>query len=115
MKLLKEQIRLSEKDGAKTVGYILLEISKISKDAAELIEQDLEIHEMSLEKCFNSIYEYAKKNKKGNAFSCAVFKIDAENEIIKIILDFYKIPTEWISEPKAKTATEPKKNLLDLI
>ena len=95
-----------------------MEISKISKDAAELIEQDLEIPEMSLEKCFNSIYEYAKKNKKGNAFSCAVFKIDAENEIIKIILDFYKIPTEWIvvdDKPKAKTATEPKKNLLDLI
>ena len=41
MNLLKEQIELAKDDGARTVGFILLEISKISRDALKLIEQDL--------------------------------------------------------------------------
>lgn len=122
MNLLLEQIEKTKDHGTKTVRYILKEICKTSKQAEELILQDLTVPAMSLEKCFSAIYEYARKNKTEKCFSCAVFGIDSENEVIKIILDFYKIPNEWINANLSdKTIEQPipqsnaKVSLLDLM
>lgn len=119
MEILIKQIGETTDNGVKTVGYILQEMCRISSVAKALILQDLEHQDMSIEKCYKSIYEYAKKHKNSNCFSSAVFGIDTENEIIKIIIDFYKIPEEWFSKVTPSIASAPKqsskKNLLDFL
>ena len=105
---------------ARTIGEMLLEVGRMDSRAAELIEQDLGNPEMSLEKCSNALREHARKNQKGSCWSCAVFRVDPENEAVKVILDFYKIPAEWLT---ASAAPEPAKpapaggriDLLDLL
>ncbi len=93
-----EQLKNIKNPNAQTVGQIILAIYGISSQAKEIIEQDLTVEDMSISKCFKKIEDYAKANKNGNCFSSAVFGIDAENPIIKIILDFYKVPSELLQE-----------------
>ena len=103
---LLKQINAAKAQHVKALGEVLREIGKVSEQARTLIEQDLDNPEMSLERCGKALYDYASKNRSGNSFACAVFGIDPENAVIRLILDFYKIPPEWLmgSEP-----AEPKR------
>ena len=106
MEKLLKQMTAAKTQHVKTIGEILREIGRLCPRAGELVEQDLDNPEMSLERCGKALYDYASKNRSGNSFSCAVFGIDPENAVIRLILDFYKIPPEWLmgSEP-----AEPKR------
>ncbi len=113
-----EKAMVAANDCARTIGEILREVGRISPQAAELIEQDLANPEMSLDKCADALTEHARKHQKNSCWSCAVFGVDPENEAVKVILDFYKIPGGWLT---GGAATEPAKvsdgkiDLLDLL
>ena len=47
-----------------------------------------------------------KKHKSGSAWACGVFGIDPDNVVVRFLLDFYKIPHEWIKGGAAE-ASEP--------
>ena len=68
------------------VGEQLKEICSREPLAAELVEKDLAVKEMSLEACEKKIKEWADKHKKGG---CAVVP---PNVAEKIIREFYGIP-----------------------
>lgn len=103
---LNKQINAAKAQHVKTLGEVLREIGKVSEQARTLIEQDLANPEMSLNKCGKALYEYAKKNQSGSAWACGVFGIDPDNEVVRFLLDFYKIPPEWIKGGAAE-APEP--------
>ena len=106
MENLSKQISAAKAQHVRTIGEILREIGRLCPKAGELVEQDLENPEMSLERCGKALYDYASKNRTGNSFACAVFGIDPENAVIRLILDFYKIPPEWLANNEP---TEPKR------
>ena len=116
MELLKEKTE-NAKGAARTIGEMLMEIGRMSSRAAELVEQDLGNPEMSLEKCADALKEHARKHQSGGCWSCAVFRIDPENEAVKVILDFYKIPVECLTgaAPEPAKASGGKIDLLDLL
>lgn len=93
------QISEAKNEGVKAVGLLLTEICKISAQAAELIEQDLENKSMSIQKCYDALYAHAKKHQTKGCWACPVVGIDPENEAVKVILEFYHIPAEWITTP----------------
>jgi len=65
---------LQESSGtARTIGEILREVCRISPQAAELVGQDLANPALSLEKCADTLKEYARKHQAGGCWSCAVF------------------------------------------
>ena len=103
---LNKQINAAKEQDVKALGEVLREIGRVSEQARTLIEQDLANPEMSLNKCGEALYEYAKKNQSGSAWACGVFGIDPDNEVVRFLLDFYKIPPEWI-KGDASEAPEP--------
>lgn len=120
---LEKAIREANSD-ARAIGEILLEVGKMSPQAAKLIEEDLENPEMGLDKCFQALREFARSNQNKGCWSCCVFGIDPENEAVAVILDFYKIPPEWLTDaaPKEEPDEIPvyaqgggKIDLLDLL
>lgn len=88
--------------GARQIGEIVLAVCEASAQAAELVAQDLEQPDMSLGKCFSALHDFARKNQKGGMWCCGGVGIDPENPAIQVILDFYKIPAEWIGGQTAK-------------
>lgn len=120
-----DAIAKAKNNNERTVGGILSVIAGCSEEAREVIEQDLDNKEMSLGACFRAIEDYARKHKTGSCFACAVFGVEPENEIVKVICDFYKIPDGWNSTPNASPAAMPfrrgegrkraRANLMELI
>ncbi len=83
--------------GSLMIGKILCEIGEKSPQAAEMIEQDLTNAEMGLEQCYKVLYDYAAKHAEGGFFGFEGFEITPENPAIRMILDFYHIPHEWLA------------------
>lgn len=97
MKLEEALERVKGKNpNAWAVGKILAEICRTNAKARELVEQDLENKDMSLEKCFTAIKEYARKHQTGGCWACPVTEVTPENEAVKVILDFYHVPEDWL-------------------
>ena len=59
--------------------------------AAEVIAADLDNPEMSLQKCFDALYEHAKKNQKNNSWCCVCNRFEPDNPVIQVVAEFYKI------------------------
>ena len=78
------------------VGKILDEICRTNAKARELIEQDLDNPEMDLEKCFKALEKYAREHQTGGCWACPVTEVTPENEAVKVILDFYHVPKDWL-------------------
>lgn len=70
------------------VGEQLKDILRSESHLAELVEQDLDVKEMSLAACEKKIKAYADEHKTGN-FSC-VTPVEAE----RIIREFYGLPAK---------------------
>ena len=100
MKKLEAQIAGAEDPGVKAVGILLSEICRISPQAAELVEQDLENKDMSVRKCYAALRAYAKAHQSGGCWACPVIGVDPENEAVKVILDFYGVPAELLATPE---------------
>ena len=97
MKLEEALERVKGKNpNAWAVGKILEEICKNCAKARELIEQDLENKDMSFEKCFEALKKYAQEHQTGGCWACPVTEITPENEAVKVILDFYHVPEDWL-------------------
>lgn len=96
MKVLEEAIASAE-GAARAIGEILREAARRSPKAAELIEQDLAVSEMSLDNCLSALHKHAQKHQKGGCWGCAVMGFDPENEVIGFVLEYYKIPVEWFA------------------
>lgn len=93
---LKKQLEAAGAPHVRGIGEILLYLGQQNEQIAELIEQDLANREMSIEACGETLYDYAKKHQKGGSWACAVFGMNPDNPVIKLILDFYKIPSAWV-------------------
>ena len=94
------------KGNARQMGEVVLMIAEADRHAAEVIAADLDNPEMSFDKCFGALYEYAKKHQKNNSWSCGGYDIDLDNPIIKVICDFYKIPAEVFGAETQTLGTE---------
>ena len=106
MKLEEALERVKGKNpNAWAVGKILEEICKNCAKARELIEQDLENKDMSFEKCFEALKKYAQEHQTGGCWACPVTEITPDNEAVKVILEFYKVPLEWITTADADRGT----------
>lgn len=90
-----DAIAKAKDNNERQIGGILSVIAGCSDEAREIIEQDLDNKQMSLGACFKALEDYARKHKTGTCFACAVFGVEPENEIVRVICDFYKIPDNW--------------------
>ena len=104
--LLKAQMAEAKQSHVYTIGQILMEVARTSERAAELIEQDLAVPEMSLENCGKTLKEYARKHQQDGYWACGGISPDPENPAIKVILDFYKIPSAWVFSGDCTAPTE---------
>ncbi len=107
MTLLKAQTENAKLPHVRTIGQILMQLAHLSERTAELIEQDLTVKEMSLEACGKALKEYARQNQEGGCWACGVFGLDADNPALKVILDFYKIPSDWVFTSSAAAEDTP--------
>lgn len=120
--LLQNQMK-NAKSYVYTIGQILMKLAEQSGQIATLIEQDLAVPELSLEACGKELLEYARRHQENGYWACAVFELDTENPAIKVILDFYKIPSAWVfethstdpAEPMPMQAADPKDTVIDLM
>ena len=121
--LLNAQMAEAKAQHVRTIGEILVEVARVSERAAELIEQDLAVPEMSLEACGKVLKAYARKHQEGGCWACGGVSLDTENPAIKVILDFYKIPSAWVfethstdpAEPVPMQAADPEDAVIDLM
>jgi hypothetical protein len=114
---LNDAIKWENNYGAKAIGLLLQELAAIDKRILPMVEQDLENENMSLAKCYGALRDYAEKHKQGNSWACPVVGVDPDNEVIKIVMEFYKIPAEWIKPipPKSQTVGQASGDEFDLM
>ena len=74
---------------ARQMGEVVLMIAQADEHAAEVIAADLDNPEMSFDKCFDALYEHAKKHQKGGFWGCMCNRFDPENPVIQVVADFY--------------------------
>lgn len=79
------------KGNARQMGEVVLMIAQADEHAAEVIAADLDNPEMSLQKCFDALYEHAKKNQKGGFWGCMFNRYDPDNPVIQVVAEFYKV------------------------
>lgn len=114
------------KGNARQIGEVVLMIAQADEHAAEVIAADLDNPEMSLQKCFDALYEHAKKNQKGGFWGCMCNRYDPDNPdnpVIQVVAEFYKIELGGAvaeSEPdkpesQALTAEPEELDLMDLL
>lgn len=111
------------KGNARQMGEVVLMIAQADEHAAEVIAADLDNPEMSLQKCFDALYAYAKSHQTNNSWCCVCNRYDPENPVIRVAAEFYKIELGGAvaeSEPdKPETqalAAEPEElDLMDLL
>ena len=90
-----DAIAAAKTDGERAIGAILSVIGGCSAEARGIIEQDLEQKDMGMDKCFAALREHARKHQKGGCWACPVVEVTPENEAVKVICEFYKIPNDW--------------------
>ena len=82
------------KGNARQMGEVVLMIAQADEHAAEVIAADLDNPEMSLQKCFDALYEYAKKHQKNNSWCCVCNRFEPDNPVIQVVAEFYKVPLD---------------------
>ena len=115
------------KGNARQMGEVVLMIAQADEHAAEVIAADLDNPEMSLQKCFDALYEYAKKHQKNNSWCCVCNRFEPDNPVIQVVAEFYKISldsqaigsTEQTGENGAPRSAHPTESgdldLMDLL
>lgn len=66
---IREAVQAAE-GNARQMGEVVLMIAQADEHAAEVIAADLDNPEMSFDKCFDALYEHAKKHQKNNSWCC---------------------------------------------
>ena len=98
-----QQAKLKAGSAAWVVGEQLKDICRREAKSAELIAQDLQVEEMSLEKAEKEIKKYADAHKTGNFAYVSPQKAD------EILRKFYGLPKadEKTTTPQSPAATAP--------
>lgn len=96
---------MNKAEGAvQAVGGVALLIAEHVPGAADLIAADLENADMSLGAAYKALEDYARKHAEKYCFACPVVGFDPENEVIRCIADFYKVPLDGTAaEPETQT------------
>lgn len=119
---IREAVQAAE-GNARQMGEVVLMIAQADVQAAEVIAADLDNPEMSFDKCFSALYEYAKKHQKNYSWCCVCNRFDPENPVIQVVADFYKVPLDGVqpaaepmeTEPQALTAEPEELDLMNLL
>lgn len=119
---IREAVQAAE-GNARQMGEVVLMIAQADVHAAEVIAADLDNPEMSFDKCFSALYEYAKKHQKNDSWCCVCNRFDPENPVIQVVADFYKVPLDGVqpaaepmeTEPQALTAEPEELDLMNLL
>lgn len=119
---IREAVQAAE-GNARQMGEVVLMIAQADEHAAEVIAADLDNPEMSFDKCFSALYEYAKKHQKNYSWCCVCNRFDPENPVIQVVADFYKVPLDGVqpaaepmeTEPQALTAEPEELDLMNLL
>lgn len=119
---IREAVQAAE-GNARQMGEVVLMIAQADVHAAEVIAADLDNPEMSFDKCFSALYEYAKKHQKNYSWCCVCNRFDPENPVIQVVADFYKVPLDGVqpaaepmeTEPQALTAEPEELDLMNLL
>lgn len=95
MSIDKIRAAMNRAEGAvQAVGGVALLIAEYVPGAADIIAADLENANMSLGAAYKALEDYARKHAKRYCFACPVVGFDPENEVIRCIADFYKVPLD---------------------
>lgn len=119
---IREAVQAAE-GNARQMGEVVLMIAQADEHAAEVIAADLDNPAMSLQKCFDALYAYAKTHQKGGFWGCMCNRFDPENLVIRVVADFYKIKLDGAAaeskpdkqESQALTAEPDALDLMDLL
>lgn len=119
---IREAVQAAE-GNARQMGEVVLMIAQADEHAAEVIAADLDNPAMSLQKCFDALYEHAKKHQKGGFWGCMCNSFDPENPVIQVAADFYKVKLDGVQpaaetmepETQALTAEPDALDLMDLL
>lgn len=119
---IREAVQAAE-GNARQMGEVVLMIAQADAHAAEVIAADLDNPEMSFDKCFSALYEYAKKHQKNYSWCCVCNRFDPENPVIQVVADFYKVPLDGVqpaaepmeTETQALTAESEELDLMNLL
>lgn len=119
---IREAVQAAE-GNARQMGEVVLMIAQADEHAAEVIAADLDNPEMSFDKCFSALYEYAKKHQKNYSWCCVCNRFEPDNPVIQVVADFYKVPLDGVqpaAEPmepdtQALTAEPEELDLMDLL
>ena len=114
---IREAVHAAE-GNARQMGEVVLMIAQ-----ADVIAADLDNPAMSLQKCFDALYAYAKTHQKGGFWGCMCNSFDPENPVIRVVADFYKIKLDGAAaeskpdkqESQALTAEPDALDLMDLL
>lgn len=105
-KIIAEQQKGHENKPRFMIGEQLKEIAEREPKSAELLEQDLQVKEMSLEAAERKLREYADQNH-GKERAFCITPIVAE----RILRDFYKLPQFTEAE---SVSSNPDSAFIDL-
>lgn len=119
---IREAVQAAE-GNARQMGEVVLMIAQADEHAAEVIAADLDNPEMSFDKCFSALYEYAKKHQKNYSWCCVCNRFEPDNPVIQVVAEFYKVPLDGVqpaaepmeTETQALTAEPEELDLMDLL
>lgn len=103
------------KGNARQIGEVVLMIAEHDAHAAEVIAADLDNPEMSFDKCFAALYEYAKKHQKNNSWCCVCNSYEPDNPVIQFVAEFYKVNLSEAPETQTLGQETQQADELDLM
>lgn len=119
---IREAVQATE-GNARQMGEVVLMIAQADEHAAEVIAADLDNPAMSLQKCFDALYAYAKTHQKNNSWCCVCNRFEPDNPVIQVAADFYKVKLDGVqpaaepmeTETQALTAESEELDLMNLL
>ena len=102
---IREAVQAAE-GNARQMGEVVLMIAQADEHAAEVIAADLDNPEMSFDKCFSALYEYAKKHQKNYSWCCVCNRFEPDNPVIQVAADFYKVKLDGVQPAAEPMETE---------
>lgn len=102
MNKIQEKVQAEKPEsGARQIGEVVLMIAAASDQAAQIIAADLDNEDMSLDKCFAALRDYARKHQQGGFWGCMCNSFDKANPVVQVVCDFYKVNLDAVQREDA--------------